>query len=219
MEVHVSASYRYDQMKSMGVTNGGWGVCGFTSALYAMYSQNPGARPMLINAPRPFTVLASIKTYLAMLYADSNTALLTEIEDFTRSFGIVDGTDFTKFTPRSYILYINESGSTYINATDEMDNAIFKDGKFGIGMPPDGVADYLKRVWGYGSTVQMADCVGDAIVGVKDTTADNTSKLYGGLCHWVYRRGTQIFSWGDSFVDLKDANPTFQVCCTVKILK
>lgn len=216
----MSHSYRYSEMKTMGVTNAGWGVCGFTSSLYAMYHLNPGARGRLINAPRPFTVLAEIKTYLEMLYAGQKTDLLDEIERLTRSFGVVDGFDFSTFTPRSYILYVNASVDKYVNKdSGEVDDQIMGDPKFSIALPPQAVADYLQRMWGFGSTVHDMDVAGDAIIGVKDTSVDNGGKPYKGLCHYVYRKDQRIYSWGKYFVSLADADPTFACVYAVKIAK
>jgi hypothetical protein len=218
--VLMSSSYRYDQMRSMGKTNAGWGVCGFTSSLYAMYHLNPTARPRLINAPRPFTVLAEIKTYLEMLYAEGNTDLLDEIERFTRSFGVVDGTDFRVFTPRSYILYVNSAVDKYIDKmSDAVDEAIFNDGKFSIALPPQAVVDYLKRIWRYNAKAEIIDGAGDGIVGVRDSSKDNKDKIYNGLVHYVYRKDQRIYSWGNSFGSLNDADKDFQFCWFIKIDK
>jgi hypothetical protein len=208
-------------MRSMGRRNEQWGICGFTSSLYAMYQLNVAARPFLINAPRPFTILAEIKTYLQMLYAESKTELLNDIEWFTRSFGVVGGFDFGTFTPRSYILYINNSTSKYINAnTQQTIKAIVSDPKFSIALPPEAVSDYLQRVWEYSSNISTMDPGGDAIIGVLDKTAkDNSSKPYGGLCHYVYRKSNKIYSWGNEYSSVTDASANFVPCWFIALAK
>ena len=60
-------SYSETAMKTMGKTNASWGICGFTSSLYAMYDLNSGARGMLINAPQAWSVLYEIEEYLELL--------------------------------------------------------------------------------------------------------------------------------------------------------
>ena len=203
-------SYSESKMRSIGRRNEGWGICGFTSSLYAMYEMNPTARPNIINAPRPFSILAEIKTYLDMLYAENHTDLLDEIERLTRSFGVVNGFDFGTFTPRSYILYINNSVSKYINQnTEQTIKAITEDPKFSIALPPQAVADYLQRVWGFTSKVSKMDPGGDAIIGVRNKTVDNSRKPYDGLCHYLYRKGGAIYSWGSSFSSVAGANPNY----------
>lgn len=204
--------------KAMGVRNAGWGICGFTSAIYAMYDTNPGLRGRLINAPKPFTILAEMKTYLEMLYGAQQTDLLDEIERFTRAFGVVNGFDFSTFTPRSYILYINSSLTKYINQDNGATvKAIVDDPKFSIGLHPEAVADYLQRIWGRGATVHAIDPGGDALIGVKDVAVDNGPKLHGGLCHWVYRRNNKIYSWGNEYASLTEADGDFAFCSAVKL--
>ena len=97
------------EMEMMGVTNGYWGVCGFTKYFHAMYELNPGKRPLVIGAGMATKVLAEIKTYLVMLKASGNFTLLTEIEQFTQTFPAVKGADFSKFQIDNYIALINNS--------------------------------------------------------------------------------------------------------------
>lgn len=215
----MSQAYSETTMKGLGITNAGWGICGFTSSFYAMYHMNPAARPMLINAPNPFSVLVEIKDYLEMLYSGNETSLLDEIERLTRSFGVVDGFDFSTFTPRSYILYINASYSKYINNDGDVDMTIMRDPKFSIALPPQAVADYLKRVWKYDSQVRTYDTNADAIVGVKDNTENHLNKIYNGLVHYLYRRNFRYYSWGSSFGTLADADPDFGFAYEITIGK
>lgn len=215
-------SGHYDEvtMQTMGKLNAGWGICGITSTFYAMYQTNPGKHSVLINAPRPYTVLAEIKTFLATLRAEGKTDMVRDIEAFTRTFGVVNGTDFSKFTVAGYIQYVNNSLSQYVNnVTSAVDDAIMRDNKFGIALPPEVVAHYARRVWGYTATAAMSDQGGDAIVGVKNGSRwFNGSRLYNGLIHYVYRKNGKIYSWGkEPFDTLKGANANYELCCTVKL--
>lgn len=169
---------------NLGITNVGWGVCGFTSTFYAMWELNPGARGALINAPKPFNVLAEIKQYLRTLQAEGNVKTLTAITDFTRSFG----NPYDKFDIDNYISRINKAVSL-------SEGAIKGDKNFGIAMPPKCVADYIRRIWNFDCDIAMGDGGGDAIVGVKNTK-NSAMTEYRGLCHWMYRCNNQYYSWG-----------------------
>jgi hypothetical protein len=201
-------------MKSMGKTNADWGVCGFTSSFYAMWKLEKTARGRLINAPEPFNVLAEIKTYLRMLQAEGNQTALQAIEEFCRSFG----GPFATFTVDDYCDRISA-------AVQRSNDEIKGDPLFGIGIPPDYVADYLRRMWGYTSTVTQvpaaSDPGGDAIIGmtVKKGTRLLDSHgvpsgapietLYNRLVHYMYRRKGLIYSWGkDPFLSIEAAAPT-----------
>ena len=146
--------------------------------------------------------------------------MLNDIEAFTRSFGVVEGTDFSGFTVAGYIRYINDSLARYINPrTDTVIDAIRRDARFGIGLPPAVVAEYARRVWKYNGTVAMADQAGDAIVGVKDSSRwFNSFRLYDGLVHYVYRKNNKYYTWGhDPYNSLTEASPTFELCCTITL--
>lgn len=195
--------YVESDMEVIGKVNAGWGVCGITTAMYAMYEMNPAARPWLVNAPRAFTVLSEIRGYLRLLQEFGGDKMIKDIETFTRTFG----KPFEKFTVHWYIDYINQAGDKYVNqSTGEEDKKIYGDAKFSIGLHPEAVADYLKRRCGYASVIATTDTGGDGFVGVQNSSVDNSSKLYNGLCHWVYRKGGKIYSWGQSFDSLTDLN-------------
>jgi hypothetical protein len=178
----------------LGIVNRGWGVCGFTSAVYAMYDKRPGDRAMLINATRHYTVLASIKTFLNELRAAGEEELIREIEEYNRTF------DRPDWTIADYIKTINES---------EITEDFSRDTRYGIAMPPKGVDKYL-QTWGFRTVVRRMkgftmDLGGDAIVGVKNAAPDPTKTLYDGLIHWMYRHRGKIYSWGREFKTVKDA--------------
>jgi hypothetical protein len=183
-------------MTRLGVTNAKWGVCGFTSSFYAMYDLNPAARPNVINATSAFTVLAEIKTYLALLKA-ANSPLLKEIRDFTRSFG-----GFEQFSIDDYIANVNQ-------AVDKSRSQVLADAKFSIALPPASVADYVRRIWGWKASVSEADPGGDGIIGVSSGRSTGFLSLfrkpYNGLEHYMYRHGSTIYSWGQSFGSVRAA--------------
>jgi len=192
--------------EDLGVTNVGWGVCGFTSTFYAMWGLDaPGARAALINAPKPFTVLAEIKTYLRTLQADSNMAMLQSITGFTRSFGA----PYDTFTVDNYIARINKAVSL-------SEGEIIKNKLFGIAMPPQCVADYVQRIWGCECAIKMGDAGGDGIIGVKSSASPAMTE-YSGLCHWMYRYNNRIYSWGKSFGSVTDANSKYTVIRTLHL--
>ncbi len=182
-------------MRQLGITNAGWGVCGFTSTFYAMYLLNDQARGQLINATNAFRVLAEIKTYLTILKAEGKQDLIKGIEEFTQTF---EG--FEDFTVDKYILHVNSA----VTKTEEQ---IKKDDKYGIALPPDVVADYVTRIWGYDAKVKAVKNnkvgVTNCIIGV--TSKDPKMKLFDGLEHYMFKRGGYIYSWGERFNSVQEA--------------
>lgn len=186
----------------VGVTNAHWGVCGFTSSLYALYDLNPATRPQIINATAAYRILAEIKTYLMMLKAD-NSGLLRQITDFTRTFG----NEFATFTIDAYIARINEAA-----AEGKSRHQILSDSLYSIALPPAAVADYIQRLWGWNATVAefpAGNGAGDGVIGVRSSTHDRQTgqaKPYHGLEHYMYRSGGKIYSWGQSFNSVQEAS-------------
>jgi hypothetical protein len=195
--------------KTLGQVNEGWGVCSFTSTVYAMYARRPAERGMLINATRHYTVLATIKTFLTLLQASGENKLLGEIVNFTQSFG----GDFADFTIEDYIKRVNEA--------EGMEN-IENDSRFGIGMPPNAVVKYLET-WGLEGRARrvknfFSDLGGNAIIGVRKPSSVNPHLLqYDGLCHWMYRHNGRIYSWGREFNSVKAANKNYRVNWVIEI--
>ena len=195
-------------LTKLGITNASWGDCGFTSAFYAMWEMEKQARPRLINAPKPFSVIAEIKTYLRMLQAEGNQAAIKAIEEFCQSFG----PPFDTFTVEKYCDRVSDSvglvtRSPTNNKRDaKAEQAILADPLFSIGMPPNLVVDYLKRMWGYNATVievpPGSDPGGNAIIGMnvlpgtKDPGGNVVKTLYNLLVHYMYRHNGLIYSWG-----------------------
>ncbi len=195
----MSGSFAY---KSLGVTNAGWGVCGFTSTFYAMYKESGKTRAWLQNATQAYSVLYEIRDYLMLLKGEASP-LLGKITDFTRSFGSPHHT----FTVDNYIARID-----FASASERESDDILDDEKFGIGMPPEAVADYVTRMWKAKATVQMvdgADTGADGIIGVcmDNPVKDGAPMPYRGLVHYMYRRNSVIYSWGDTFMSVNLAAP------------
>ncbi len=209
-------SYSENVMTTMGQTNAGWGVCGFTSCLYAMYELNPAARRFLISAPQAWSVLYEIEEYLELLTQQGETRLLGLIEGFTRSFG----GQYSNFTVNDYIKYIRTNWDKYATANStDMNKQVQADSKFSIGMPPDAVVDYLKRMWKYDAKFQFVSSPTDGIVGVKDPN-DKDMWMYGWLRHYLYQKGGKIYSWGETFNSVLEAGQKkvrrdYAVCCMI----
>lgn len=165
--------------------NKGWGICGFASALGALYQNKAigGAIDQAVSHNQLNTrLLAEIKSYLVMLQSENNNLLLDEIARFTRSFGGV----YASFTIQAYINKISSIGSNIAN--------VGKD--FSIAMPPNGVADFLRRIGGVKAVLVGGSCpeLNDAILGLGDKTVSDQWK---GLRHWVYKKGdSEIYNWG-----------------------
>ncbi len=191
----MSGNFAY---KSLGITNAKWGVCGFTSSFYAMYKESGKTQAWLCNATQAYSVLYEIRDYLMLLKAEASPHLAT-ITAFTRSFG----KPHHVFTIDDYIARIDWS-----SAQERSSAAVLADDKFGIGVPPDAVADYLRRQWKAKATVEQVvnDSGGDGIIGV---CIDNPAPTmpYKGLVHYMYRRNGVIYSWGDIFMDVNSAAP------------
>lgn len=206
-------------LEKLGVLNAGWGVCGFTSCLYGLWDVLPeNRRSQLHGGTKAHRLLAEIKTYLVMLKADGNIALLNDIQTFCRTFGDTDN-DFGSFTIDGYINRVNSS----VTKTEKQIKA---DGNFGIGMPPHAVVDYLKRMWEYDVSLAVGKGFNgpeNGIIGVKNVNKP-LSSLYDGLEHYMYRHNHMIYSWGLSFNSVDDAaargapdGTKWEICCLIPI--
>jgi len=177
---------------NMGVLNKSWGICGFSSSLYALYKYNPKMQSRLEKgAVSPTMLLAEIKSCLVMMKADGKTDLLKEIESFTRTF---DG--FKDFTIESYINRIN-------SAVNVDEKTLRADPKFSMAMPPSGVVYYMQNICDLKNTkiIGEKDNVPEAVLGL--TTKDADPKIYKGLKHWVYQSKGTIYSWGQQFSSIE----------------
>lgn len=205
----------------VGSVNAVHGVCGFTSTFTALYAQNPGKRPLLINgAPRVTRVLADIKVYLKLLEAAADgKALLTEINQFNidmypqyPNLAAYPWTNLADFIER-----IDDCVERLaMISTMEEDNAILNKINFTLFMPPRGVADFIRRSWGWAATIsELPTGLGEnCIVGVARPGVTNG---YHDLVHWMYKRGAQYWSWGSLYASVQAANPAYTVIYSIEL--
>ncbi|HEX4135061.1 MAG TPA: hypothetical protein VHY84_10665 [Bryobacteraceae bacterium] len=173
---------------TMGVLNKKWGICGFTSSLYALYTNSPGQRLRLSQgASVTSRMLAEIKTYLVILQAAGRFDLLGSIEVFTQSFGGI----FTDFTVPGYIARINN----IVTLSDEGLENLADEKIFGIAMPPDAVVDYLQRICELRAARTVTTDMPELILGL----CSKDKVMYNGLAHYVYRLNGTVYSWGKQF--------------------
>jgi hypothetical protein len=212
-------------MGSVGSVNAAHGVCGFTSSLTAMYAQSPGTRPLLINgAPRVTRVLADIKTYLNMLRAANKRDLLNEIADFNvvmyPQINVADGKAQPVWKGLDAFIERIDSCVTLLEGTSSMedDNAILNklDPSFTLYMSPLAVKDYMERMWGATAVLsEPPTALGPAcIVGV---TRPGPKNVHKNLVHWMYKHGTDIWSWGKKFDSVQKARADYTVVYSIEV--
>ena len=191
---------------TMGRLNAGWGICGFTSSLYALYNNRPSEQVRLAKGGgTPTMMLAEIKSFLKILQAEERNDMLAAITTFTRSFGGV----FAGFTIDDYIARINDVVNTGADVTES---------RFGIAMPPECVVEYLKQIGGFnGSRIApLSDKSSELILGVYDTNA--AVGLHKGLKHYLYQLNGRIHSWGQEFDSVEAAmGAGWDVCYKITI--
>jgi hypothetical protein len=198
--------FKQHEMDGLGITNKSWGICGFTSTMYAMYALNPAVRGSVINATRAYKILGEIKTYLKMLEA-SGWSHLNDIEVYTKSLDWMPGCKWCKdFTIIDYVNRIANCTPEWNDGklgVETPEQGILADPQFGIGMPPEAVADYVERMWGWRAAVTKGDNGADGIIGVNDPR--ETGHMYDGLRHYLYRKAGKIYSWGSSYNSVAEA--------------
>ena len=171
----------------MGIENVHQGICGFTSTLYAVYMNRPSLQKRLEGALKAETrstrLMAEIKTFLQMMKADGNTAVLNEIAELTKSFPGYD-----KWNVDSYIKGINELNP-----------------KYSIAMPPNATMEYMRTAWDLRPFLADQSLPGDVILGL--TRSGAPQNRWKNLAHYVYQDTSgRIYSWGEQFSDLSDMN-------------
>ena len=186
-----------EQINAMGTLNNRWGVCGFTSSLYALYESSPSLRAELTDSAKVSTrVIAEIKSFLRQLEADGDALMLAEIATFTGTFP-----GFGGFTIAEYIRKINAVAAS---------GASYAQGDFSIAMPPEAVVAYLKYIGFRNARIlaPTASLVGktELVLGLADP--DNKLVSYNGLAHYVYQKGAKIYTWGRQFDSIQDAGFT-----------
>lgn len=186
---------------NMGVLNGGWGICGFTSSLYALYTHQPSGK-LEAAASKGSRMLAEIKTFLVTLQANGDERTLSEIKRFTRSFP-----GYGSFDIGTYI--------QTINAIAQLRSVNTRDAKYSLALPPDALVKYLRLMAGF-SSARIIDARSpqlERIIGVRKS--GEKTEPYDGLVHWMYQRGPTTYSWGRRFTSVTAANSKYIVCCAI----
>jgi hypothetical protein len=166
----------------LSALNSGWGICGFSSSLGALYVNDPAIKKTVDAAVKDGTLkyrmLAEIKTYLNLLRSKNRNDLLKEIENFTRTFP-----DFETFTINNYIATINEFAEKEPDVTNK---------KYSIAMPINGLVEYLKIVGNKTNakaTLTSTSTKDNVILGLYDEHKT--------LKHWVYKKSNvEVYNWG-----------------------
>jgi hypothetical protein len=188
--------------------NRGWGICGFASALGALYQNNviTGTIDRAVARDELNTrLLAEIKSYLVILQSENHTLLLDEIRRFTRSFGGV----YSNFDIQTYIERVNGIGKNLANVSRD----------FSIAMPPNAVADYLRRIGGLKAVLVGGPKpeLNNVILGLGDKTKSDEWK---GLRHWVYKKNdSEIYNWGakETLSELMAHDPNWRIVYQVAV--
>jgi hypothetical protein len=212
-------------MGQVGSVNAKHGVCGFTSSLTAMYAQSPGTRALLINgAPRVTRVLADIKTYLNMLKAANAKGLLDEIADFNKvmypQIEVAQGKTKPVWNGLDAFITRIDNCVTLLGANTTMkeDNDILNSlhPTFTLYMSPRAVKDYMERMWEATAVLseQPTGLGQNCIVGVTRPGPQNVHK---NLVHWMYKHGTDIWSWGIKFGSVQAARKEYTVVYTIEV--
>ena len=197
-------------MTVLGIShlNRGWGICGFASALGALHQNNifTGTIDQAVTQNQLNTrLLAEIKTYLVILQSENYNLLLNEIRRFTRSFGGV----YSTFDIQTYIEKINNIGENIANVSQD----------FSIAMPPNAVADYLRRIGGLKAVLVSGSKpeLNNVILGLGDKTR---SDEWNGLRHWVYKKGnSEIYNWGvkETLVELMKHDSNWRIVYQIAV--
>lgn len=172
----------------MGVENLTQGICGFTSTLYAVHMNRPRLQNQLEGAldvaTRSTRLMAEIKTFLQMMKAAGNDAVLGQIAELTRTFPGYDA-----WSVDSYIKEINKLGV----------------GNFSIAMPPEATMEYMRTAWDMRPVLTDKVLPGDIILGL--TRTGGPQNRWKNLAHYVYQSaGGRIYSWGEQFENLAEVN-------------
>jgi len=163
--------------------NANAGICGFASALAALYVNQPSARSVIEGAVRSNNldtrIIAEIKSFLVTLQSEAQyQSLLQEIEDFTKTF-----TGYENFSLTTYIQSINIQNLNNLDQNQSM---------FSIAMTPNAVITYLKIMGGRKGTrmLDLKDTRDDIILGIG--VPDTNPKSCYGLKHWIYKKNDNV---------------------------
>ncbi len=173
----------------VGVLNDKWGICGFTSSLYAVYMNDSSRAAETADFKKPEKVLGEILKYLKAIAGQAT--LRSDIEKFTKSFPNFGAFDLGSYQTRLEAAVANPAT---IGVQD-----------FSVAMPPHVVVDLLQRTCGF-PHASLVDTGGDAlpekIIGVSRNIADQSQ--YKGLRHYFYYKQGTYYSWGQQFGALAD---------------
>lgn len=198
------------EIDKVGQLNIRYGICGFASSLYAVYDDSPQKlKGELANeASKRQRLMAEIYGFLNAC-GKFRLELLTEITEFTQSFG----GRYATFTIAAYKESIKKKLAGKAKTPD-----------FSIALTPNAVVYYLQMFGGYANAKVLSPTAAPArcVVGVANSGVGGP---HDGLKHWVYYRGGTIFSWGEQFAggDLDAAlgklnttkGETYEVCCKI----
>lgn len=176
------------RVDAMGIENATQGICGFTSTLYAVYMNRPQLQNRLDgaldSATRSTRLMAEIKTFLQMMKANGNDAILSQITELTKTFP-----GFGGWTVDSCIAAIN----TLVV------------GNYSIAMPPEATMEYMRSAWEMRPVMTDNVLPGDVILGL--TRTGGPVNRWKNLAHYVYQSAAgRIYSWGEQFDNLADVN-------------
>lgn len=185
--------------------NAGWGICGITSSLYALY-QHRGDNKLAQSALVGSRMLAEIKTFLVTLQANHDLTTLGEIEAFTKLFP-----GFGGWSVKGYIASINQIGQKnfVVNTND--------DKTYSLGLPPRAVVKYLRLMCNFHGAreLHLSQNANEMIIGVR--MKNGRTAPYNGLVHWMYMHNGTVYSWGQQFDSVTAADADFVVCCKIAI--
>jgi hypothetical protein len=66
-------------------------------------------------------------------------------------------------------------------------------------------------MWQKKATLSLFETGANGIIGVKR----DDRPMYGGLCHYMYRYGSKIYSWGNTYSSVKKANKDYTVILVI----
>lgn len=160
------------------------GICGFASTLGALYTNGKltqSGSDSVGKSDLNGRVLATIVTYLRILKSENNKLYLNEITSFTQCFP-----GYETFSIDEYIKKIESVADNPVNLKED----------FSIAMPPNPVADFLRRNGLKAVMVKGAkpELKANVIIGLGDKTKLDK---WSGLKHWVYRNSDTVYNYGE----------------------
>ena len=181
---------------AFGELNKEYGVCGFTSTLYALYATRPSLRSHIQSAQEhaETRLMAEIKTFLVMMKAQGKQSILDDIQTLTTSFN-------------GYQAWTIDNFITAINRTARAKGVTSPRTNLSIAMPPSALVEYLNTCWDFNARVEtsLTAEARNCILGL--TRTGGPRNRFKNLAHYVYVKPSgQIQSWGSNFTSLADVN-------------